>query len=78
MLAGQGGQDDWVSSCQLAETVERRAVRRPVAGDGDIAGLSGQCRPVIVARALSQLGGAGSCDDVLVQTDRWNLQPGQH
>ena len=78
VLAGRGGQDDPVPTHQVAESVERGSVRRAVAGDGDVARLSGHRRSDVVARALGQVGGGGSRHHVLVHTDRWNLQVRHH
>src|SRR5436190_299587 len=56
-------QHDEVALLQLVDVGERLAVRRPVAGNGDVPLLTGQGCPRIVARPCLQRAGRRSLDD---------------
>ena len=65
----QRGEDDRVSDLHRVEVVEGMAVGGAVAGDGGVAGLPGQRRSDVVARALAQIGRVGALDHDLVDAD---------
>ncbi len=64
--------------CDLVDVVERLTVRGAVPGDGGVAELAGQRGVGVVAGTLLQVGLLDTRDDVVVDADGRDLEPGDH